>query len=112
MKYHQCKPQNPDAYSSNGNKKYTNVKKVKVKKKKVAVKAGKTYKIKAKIVKYKKKKKLMSKRYAPLLRYMSNDTKIATVSAKGKIKGKSKGKCNVYVFAVNGEVKTVKVTVK
>ena len=100
------------AYTANGNKKYTNVKKVKIKKKKVTVKVGKTYKIKAKIVKYKKKKKLMSKKHAPVLRYMSSDPAVATVSKKGKIKGKSKGKCDVFVFAVNGAIKTVKVTVK
>ena len=46
------------------------------------------------------------------VRYLSSDPKIATVSAKGKIKAKAKGTCKIYVHAVNGAYKTVKVTVK
>jgi len=100
------------AYTANQTKKYTNVKKVKIKKTKIVLKKGKKKKIKAKIIKYNKKKKLMGKGHGPKLRYMSSDKRIATVSKSGKIKAKKKGKCNIYVFAINGSIKTVKVTVK
>ena len=99
------------AFTSNGNKKYTNAKSVSVNKAKVALKKGKTIKIKAKVTKVKKNKKLMPKSHAPKLRYMTSDSKVATVSKSGKITAKGKGTCDVYVFAHNGVSKTIKVTV-
>ena len=62
--------------------------------------------------KLKKGKKLMKKGHGPKLRYLSSNTKVATVSSSGKILAKAKGKCSVYVYAVNGVSKTIKVTVK
>lgn len=100
------------AYTANGNRKHTNVKKIRIRKKKVMLRSGKTYKIKAKIIKYNKKKKLIDKKHAPALRYMSSDSSIATVSKSGKIKAKSTGSCKVYVFAANGVNNFVKVIVK
>ena len=46
------------------------------------------------------------------LRYESGDTKVATVSGKGIVKGIGKGKCTIYIYAQNGIAKEVKVTVK
>ena len=103
------------AYTGNGNKKYTNAKSVKiknVKKGKLTLKKGKTFKIKAKVNKVNKKKKLMPKSHAPTLRYMTSDKKLATVSSKGKIKAKAKGKCYIYAYAHNDVSKKVTVTVK
>lgn len=100
------------AYTSGSTKKFTNAKKVTVKKATVSLKVGKTYKIKASVKKLKKNKKLMHKGHAPKLRYLSSNTKIATVSSSGKIKAKAKGKCYTYVYAHNGVSKKVKVTVK
>ena len=57
-------------------------------------------------------KKLLPRYHDAKVRYLSSDPKIATVSAKGKIKAKAKGTCKIYVYAVNGAYKTVKVTVK
>ena len=85
---------------------------MKVKKTKVSLKKGKTYKIKAKVNKVKKNKKLMPKGHAPKLRYLTSDSKVATVSKKGKITAKGKGTCTITVFAHNGVSKNVKVTVK
>jgi len=45
-------------------------------------------------------------------RYESSNKKVATVNKKGKIKGISKGKATIYVYAQNGFYKTIKVTVK
>lgn len=100
------------AYTSGGTKNYTNAKSVTVKKASVSLKAGKTYKIKAIVNKLKKGKKLMPSGHAPKLRYVSSNKKIATVSKSGKITAKSKGSCKVYVIAVNGASKTIKVTVR
>lgn len=94
------------------NKNYTNVKKITVSKSKVTLKVGKTSKISAKIVKENSKRKILSKNHAASLRYRSTNTKVATVNSKGKITAKGKGTCYIYVTALNGVSKTVKVTVK
>ena len=99
------------AYSFGYSKKYTNAKSVKVKKTAVTLKQGKTFKIKAKVTKLKKKKKLISKKHGAKLRYQSTNQKIATVNASGKIRAKAKGTCYIYVYAHNGVSKKVKVTV-
>ena len=100
------------AYTSGGKTHYTNAKSVTLKKAKVTLMKGTTYKIKAKVNKLQKGKKLMPTGHAPKLRYVSSNKKIATVSKSGKITAKSKGSCKVYVIAVSGASKTVKVTVK
>ena len=100
------------AYAGNGNKKFTNAKAVKVKKAKVTLKKGKTFKIKAKVAKVKKGKKLFPKKHVATVRYLSTNKKIATVSKSGKIKAAGKGKCVVYAYAHNGVSKKIKVTVK
>ena len=94
--------------------KVTNVKKVTamVKKnavKKVSLKAKKTTTIKGKETVQSKKLKL--KRYR-VLKYESSNPKIATVSAKGKVKAKKKGKCYIYIYSQNGVFARVTVTVK
>ena len=83
-----------------------------VSKKSVTLKKGKSKKVKAKIVKNSNAKPLLSKEHDAALRYDSTNTKIATVSAKGKIKAKKKGTCYVYITALNGLYTRVKVTVK
>ena len=45
-------------------------------------------------------------------RYESSNPSIATVNKSGKIKGKKKGKCDIYIYAQNGLYKKIKVTVK
>ena len=100
------------AYTSGGTKKYTNAKSVTVEKKSVSLQIGKKYTIKAKVNKLKKGKKLMPSSQVAKLRYISSNPKIATVSKIGKIKGVSKGKCTVYVYAQNGAHKKIKVTVR
>lgn len=100
------------AYTSGGTGKHTNSKSVTVKKKSVSLKTGKTYKIKASVTKLLDGKKLMPAGHAPKLRYASSNKKVATVSKSGKVKAKSKGSCKVYVIAVNGASKAVKVTVE
>lgn len=94
------------------NKTFTNAKKVKVSPKSVILKSGKSSRIEAEVVKQSKKKKLLSKSHGLSLRFLSTDTEIATVTAKGKIKAKKKGTCYIYITALNGVRARVKVTVK
>lgn len=46
------------------------------------------------------------------VRYESSNPEVATVSASGKVKDVTSGKCTVYADAQNGAVKTIEVTVK
>ena len=77
------------------------------KKKKVNLKTGKKFKLKAKAL----KKKLKVKKHRNIC-YESSDPAVATVSNKGVIKGVSPGKCTVYAYAQNGVFAKVTVTVK
>lgn len=94
------------------NKKYTNVKAIRVKKNSYTLKQGDTAMIQAKVVLVKQGKKQLSNAHARQFRYASSDKKIATVSKAGKVKAVAKGSCIVYVYARNGYAKAVKVTVK
>ena len=76
---------------------------------KVTVKKGKSLKLRVTVKPFSKKLKV-KKHVAP--RYESSNTKIATVNAKGVIKAKKKGSCKIYVYAQNGILKQVSVTVK
>ncbi len=93
-----------------GNKNYTNAKKVKVKDSKVSLQVGDTSKISAKVKKVEAGKKL-SKRVNKL-RYRTTNKTVATVNVKGKIKAVNTGKCTIVVYAANGKLAIVKVTVK
>ena len=64
------------------------------------------------VKKLKKNKKLMPKKHVPTVRYLSTNTKVATVTSKGKIKGVKAGTCYVYAYAHNGVFKKITVTVK
>ena len=88
----------------------TDVKKIQTKKSAYSLKKGKTAKIKATIVK--KNKKLPLFGHTAKFRYDTSNKKVATVSKDGKITAKRKGTCYVYIYAVNGCAKKVKVTVK
>ncbi|MDO4532218.1 MAG: InlB B-repeat-containing protein [Coriobacteriia bacterium] len=75
----------------------------------VTVNKGKTFKLKAKAVA--KSKRLTVKRHRGIV-YESSNTKVATVSQSGVIKGKKAGTCYVYAYTQNGVCAKVKVTVK
>ena len=92
------------------NSKRTNVTGVTVKKAAFTLKKGKTAKIKAKLVLEKKNRKPLN--HEAKFRYASSNKKVAKVSKKGKITAVGKGKCTVYVYAVSGVSKKIKVTVR
>ncbi len=87
--------------------KFGNAKSVKVKKAKASIRKGKSFKIRASEIKVKKPLRRHRK-----LSYESSNTKVATVTKSGVIKGKGKGTCTVYAYAQNGVYKKIKVTVK
>ena len=75
---------------------------------KTVVKKGKKVTLKASITKAKKTKVVKHS----AIRFMSSNTKIATVSKKGVVKGIKKGTATIYAYAQNGTYKAIKVTVK
>ena len=90
--------------------KVTNYKSIKLNASSKALKKGKTFKVKV-TSKTKQVKKASVKNHRSF-KYESSNTKIATVSSKGKIKAKKKGTCYVYVYAQNGVYKRIKIKVK
>lgn len=96
----------------NSNKKYTDAKSVKPDKKTYQIKKKGTAVIKAKLTRKNSKKKLLPVKYVKQFRYFSTNEKIASVNAKGKVKGKKKGNCYVYIVAGNGAKTRVKIQVK
>ena len=68
--------------------------------------------IKATVTKTNRRRKLTNESHGARLRYYSTNTKIAKVNKKGKITAVGKGNCKIYVLAINGVHKVVKVTVK
>ena len=101
-------------YATTKGGKYTNPKSVRIikpdrakKKSEVIIKKGKKVQLKANI----KKGEQAVKEYRKLS-YETSNKKIATVSAKGVIKGVRKGTCYVYVYAQNGVYRKVKVTIR
>lgn len=76
-----------------------------VKKKKLTLKKGKTFKLKVK-VKVKPNKKKYKK-----VKFSSSNKKVATVSSKGKIKAKKKGKAKISVISKRNKKKKTVITV-
>ncbi|MCI9596530.1 MAG: leucine-rich repeat protein [Firmicutes bacterium] len=93
------------------NKTTTNAKNISLKKKAYVLKKGKSAQIRATIIKEDKKKRLLSQGHGARLSYASSNDAIATVTATGKIKAKKRGECIIYVRALNGVSKKIKVTV-
>ena len=99
-------------YTGNETKNYTIPAKVAVKKSKINLKWGKTYQIEGTVYYLDPSKKKMPASHGNELRYVSCNTKVATVSKTGKIKAKGYGTAKIYVIALNGVRKAMQVTVK
>ncbi|SES79853.1 Ig-like domain-containing protein [[Clostridium] polysaccharolyticum] len=91
------------------NSKYGNPVNIKTNKTHITTRKGKSVKLKSIVVLPKRKKK---KKLGTDIRYISSDITIATVTSSGKVTGRKKGTCYVYVVAQNGVWKKIKVTVK
>ena len=94
------------------NTKYSNVKSISLSKTSYSLKKGKTAKIQGKTVLENKNKKQLTDAHAKTFRFRTSNENVATVSENGTIKAVGKGTCTIYVYAVNGCAKSVKVTVK
>ena len=99
------------AYTTPAKVRYTAAKSLTVKKSSVSIRKGGTYKIKAAVKKQNSRKKLMPASHSAKIRYMSTNSKVATVSSSGKIKAVKKGTCYIYVYAQNGVFKKIKLKV-
>ena len=98
-------------FMTKGNEKYgdfTSVKVKNVKKKKLTLKKGKTFKLKAVQVKPENIKVKQHRK----LSYESSNKKVVSVNKKGKIKARKAGTCTIYIYAQNGLFAKVKVKVK
>lgn len=90
--------------TTGGSKK--NPTKITAKAKTSSIKVGKSSTLKTSV------KDTKVSRHVNKIRYVSSNTSIATVNSKGKVVGKSKGTCYIYVIAQNGLYKKVKITIK
>ncbi len=91
---------------------YTNVKKVSVRKNAVTMKIGKTYKIQPSVKGVVSGCAILQKDHAPMYRYLYiKDGKNIRVDQNGNVKALKAGKCNVYVLGTNGVRTKVAVTV-
>ncbi len=84
-----------------------NVKSLSLSKTNLSLKKGKTFTLKP----AEKKDSQQLSRHRKVS-YESGNPSVATVSSKGVIKAKKKGKCTIYVYAQNGIYKKITVTVK
>lgn len=71
------------------------------------LKEGKIFTLRPKL-----KTKTKVKTHIAKIRYESSNPAVATVNKKGKIKGISKGSCQIYMYTQNGLYKKVKVAVQ
>ena len=92
--------------------KYTNIKKIQIKKISYTMKQGSTVALRPKAVLYDKRKKQLTPAHCKEFRYLSSNKKVAAVTAGGKVKAKGTGECAVYVFAKNGCKRRIKIRVK
>lgn len=92
--------------------KYTNVKRVIVSKKKLAMNAGEAFQIRAEEVPVDAKKRQLGDAHAPQFRYVSTNPDVAAVSADGLIRAVTAGRCVIYVYARNGRCRKIRVTVR
>lgn len=89
----------------------TNAKNINLNKKTYTLKIGKSTQIRASIIKADSKKKLLSKEHGAKLSYISSDEDIATITSTGRLKAKKRGKCTIYVRALNGISKAITVNI-
>gem|GEM_PF-1018994 len=96
-------------YAATAGGKAGNYKGVKLNKKKIVLKKGKSFRIKAKQIR--QTKKLKVKKYRKIA-CESSKAAVAQVNTAGKITAKKKGSCKIYVYTQSGSYATLTVQVK
>ena len=76
---------------------------------KKTLKTGRSFRLKASTIK--ESPKMTVKKYRDV-QFESSNMKVATVSSKGMIKARAKGKCTIYAYAQSGRYAKVTLTVK
>lgn len=94
------------------NKKYTNIKTVKVNKTTCRLKKGKSVKLKVSLKKADRKKKNLPAAYGRKVTFSSSDSGVASVSKSGVIRAKKTGTCVISIYTRNGLAKKITVKVK
>lgn len=75
----------------------------------LTIKKGSKLLIKSSEQKQNKSKKINNH---AMIRYESDNTRIVSITSKGIIQPKKRGKCNIYVYAQNGVYKKIAVRIK
>jgi uncharacterized protein YjdB len=88
----------------------TNAVSLKLNKRNLTLKKGKSFQIVATTVKDDPTKNYVT--HEPEIRYFSTDLSVAKVNKEGKITALGAGTCRIYVETLNGIYKSIKVTVK
>ena len=97
--------------TGNARNSLTNPKSISINRTAVTLKPGKSATVKGTVTKVRNDLHFPDG-HAARVRYLTTNSKVATVSSSGKITAKSKGICTIYAYAQNGLWKTCKVTVK
>ena len=97
--------------TANTQGKYANVKSIKAKYDELLLSVGVTQKIGAKYKMYSGKKHI-KKSHGAALRYISNNTEVATVTKAGVVKAVGKGTATIYIQDIGGKYCKTKVTVE
>lgn len=98
-------------FAGSKNKRYTDVKNIKLDKSSYDLGVGETAQIDASVVLKNKDKEQLSENHTREFRYATNDKSVATVSKSGEISAVGTGSCTIYVYAKNGCTKTINVSV-
>ena len=91
---------------------YTNAKGIGNVRSNIAIYKGRSIRLRPTVSKVRGGRKILPIKGIAAVRYTTNNPAIATVNGSGVITGKSPGTCYVYVQAINGAWKSVKVTVR
>ena len=100
----------PWAITGGYNARYCDPASVIVNVKRVVLKKGGSYRIRASLKGTRDDMDILNN--VKDLRYFSSDASVATVSEAGRIKARGAGSCTVYILANNGVRASVRITVK
>ena len=99
-------------YAGTENSLYSNIKDFTLTKKAYTLTKGATATISAKVILEDEDKIQLPEKYGKTFRYLSTNPDVVTVDGNGTLTAVGSGTCAVYVYAINGMMRQVTVTVK